>query len=154
MRLGDDKLGLLLLLEVLPAALFAGASGVAASAVTGQAVAISLPAVVGVGAFVLSWCALRRLGSTPPKYAMPPFDASEWTADPDAAIGVELPQPPEEELLLDEVLLRPNPESRVVQLFEPVAAIPEGRDGPPVSREPDASQLLHEALDALRRSLR
>ena len=52
-----------------------------------------------------------------------------------------------DELLLDDVLEQPAPDSRVVRLFERGAR-------PPATAAPDASETLRQALQDLRRSLR
>ena len=70
----------------------------------------------------------------------------------------------EEELVLDDILAKLDPESRVVRLFDPAATPTPGQlqsridrylsDGTQGSAGPDASQALYEALAELRRSLR
>jgi hypothetical protein len=67
---------------------------------------------------------------------------------------------PAEELVLDDVLQALGPESRVVRLFEPSDTAGELQER--IDRHlrsaprpvPDATQELHDALAALRRSLR
>ena len=76
-------------------------------------------------------------------------------------LGATPAKPSGEELVLDEVLAAIEPESRVVRLFEPndtagemQARIDRHLRSSPRQIPPDATQELHEALAALRRSLR
>ena len=62
----------------------------------------------------------------------------------DFALATFEPSPPE--LLLEDALVAPDGDSRVVRLFDPSAT----RQAAP----PDASQALYDALASLRRSLR
>lgn len=69
-----------------------------------------------------------------------------------------------DELVLDDILARLGPQSRVVRLFDPLAMPTPGQlnarieehlhGSKPKPAAPDASQALYEALNELRRSLR
>lgn len=72
--------------------------------------------------------------------------------------------PAQDELMLEDVLAEPPPDSRVVRLFDPAAMPTPGQlharidrhlaGSDPATPSPDASQALHQALADLRRSLR
>ena len=74
----------------------------------------------------------------------------------------ELPSLADDELLLEEELVAPQEDSRVIRLFDPAAEtagemqarIERHLDTTPRPQLSDATQELHEALSALRRSLR
>jgi hypothetical protein len=119
-----------------------------------------------VGSFVL----LRSVGPTSGRFRISDFAIADVPAPPEELLLTDADRVPEEaptrpdELLLDDVLARLGPDSRVVRLFDR-AAMPTpgelraridrhldgGRESAPA---PDASQALHEALAELRRSLR
>ena len=73
-------------------------------------------------------------------------------------------KPAPDELVLDDILARLGPQSRVVRLFDPLAMPTPGQlnacieqhlhASPPKLAAPDASEALYEALNELRRSLR
>jgi hypothetical protein len=129
-----------------------GASGFATAVV-----AASLdPSAVGVGVFVLLFAVLRAVPAASPRLTLARFDI--------APIGNHLFDAHDDDddvLLLEDSLPPPDPDSRVVQLFD-TARQSAGADGsvgglaqstrlePPV---PDASEALSEALRDLRRSL-
>lgn len=89
-------------------------------------------------------------------------------SDADRLIDVQPapPAPPDgsaDELLLDDILAKLGPDSRVVRLFDPAAMLTAGQLKANIDRSlqrrrqaaaPDASQALHEALAELRQSLR
>ncbi len=114
-----------------------GASAFAAfaalAALTEQPALGALAVAIGAAAYWLSWRVLRAIAP--------------------AAAGA---------LLLDDELPAPESDSTVVRLFDPAAmpashpfAAAPGRlvNDPPLAAPPDASQALHDALNALRRSL-
>jgi hypothetical protein len=159
---GIREFGLTLALEVAPALLFAASVGVAASTVTGQPLEIGVPAAACAAGFLVAWAALRRFGSAMPRYALPPFDSAAIPL-PDEAEPAEEPSS-DDELLLVDVLAEPPPDSRVIRLFDFAATLAAAEAQSPVDHHarlpagaapaPDATRELHEALDALRRSLR
>jgi hypothetical protein len=139
----------------------------------------------GAALFGLALLVLRRLGASSRRYALPEFQIAEFEPeegdniddlvlalsgppDPTGAEDDELlldevaPAATSEELVLDDVLKALDPESRVVQLFDPAKSPTAGelharierhlRSGPRVV--PDATHGLREALSALRQSLR
>jgi hypothetical protein len=73
-------------------------------------------------------------------------------------------KPAPDELVLDDILARLGPQSRVVRLFDPLAMPTPGQlntrieqhlhASAPKPASPDASEALYEALNELRRSLR
>jgi len=171
--------------EFAPAAIFGSAVAFAASR------ALALPpfgmeaVAVGAALFGLALLVLRRLGASSRRYALPEFEIAEF--EPEEADSVDelilaLSGPQDraaaeedellldevasastsEELVLDDVLKALDPESRVVQLFDPAKSPTAGelharierhlRSGPRVV--PDATHELREALSALRQSLR
>lgn len=164
----------------------------AASAVFAGAVAFSLsmllPGVlfqryvlagsVGIAAFLLSFRLLRHRASRAPDFEVRTFELRDFSFEepPELLLTdqVELlltdadrlrPQRSvEEELVLNDILEKLGPQSRVVRLFDP-AAMPTPaqlndrierhlRAGPRPAAPADASEALYQALDELRRSLR
>ena len=131
----------------------------------------------GIAAFALSFRRLRRVGAKDPDFDVRPFHLPELRFEQWEELlltdQVELqltdadrlrPQrSAEEELVLNDILTKLGPQSRVVRLFDP-AAMPTpaelnerieqhlraGRQAPPA----DASEALYQALNELRRSLR
>ncbi len=102
---------------------------------------------VALFAFALVFAALRRVPAAERSLPLASFAAA-----PFEALGA---WPGDDELLLDDVLVQPEPDSRVVQLFDPM---PTARDlHTRIDRHPrsgpDASQALSDALRELRRSL-
>ena len=92
-------------------------------------------------------------------FVVAPLETSELLLDTPLAEPLLLDTPyekPGDVLLLEDALPRPDPASRVVQLFASLsidghpAAAPER----PATALPDASNALYAALDQLRRSLR
>ena len=150
-----------------------------------------VPAAAGGAlAFVAAFAGLRSVRPHDPGYALTEFGLIPLEAEqPDELILTEvdrlLPElvlteadripdeliltdadrlPTEDELLLEDVLAGPEPDSRVVRLFDPAEMLTPGQlhdridrhlsgSGPPAA-SPDASQALHQALADLRRSLR
>lgn len=168
---GLREIGLAAALEVVPASLFAASVGLAAWVAAGQPPAVAAPA--GAAAFLLAWIGLRRVGADQPPIELPPFELADFEpSEMPAGEADELllediytgPAGDDDELLLEDIVSGPAAESRVIRLFE-AQAIPtagelrakidqhlECRERPVAP--PDATRELHEALDALRRSLR
>lgn len=130
------------------------------------------------GMFVAAFAVMRAVPAEPRKLALPEFDPLAGLDD-----VLLLDEPLEQldellldrplmeaeveavaELLLEDALLAPEPDSRVVQLFAPGRMPTAGQlrdridrhlaDGDSGSRISDASDALSEALAELRRSLR
>lgn len=116
-------------------------------------------------AFLGAYLALRAIRPCEPVFAIAGFSAEPVPVRDLEELLLELSdrfQKPAsaDELVLDDVLANPQPDSRVVRLFDP-AAMP--ADSPAFDRHggasavpapPDASQALHDALSKLRHSLR
>jgi hypothetical protein len=164
--------------EVAPAAIFGGAGSFA------TATALSLPRFdlvpffTGVGAFAVAWLLLRRLGRGAGSLPLANFEqsdlereltnlAEEMQRGEDRSELEELILEEEaildsEELVLDDPLPAVERDSRVIRLFDPSSETAgemqaridrhlQATPRPPLS---DATQELHEALSALRQSLR
>ena len=121
----------------------------------------------GAGAVgcVASWAALRRVGRVTKPFAVRVFDLRDIDIVVDELVLTEadrIDAGDPQELMLDDELLPPGPEARVVRLFD-VSAMPTPGElkaridqhlAGPQSAPPDASQALFEALADLRSSLR
>jgi hypothetical protein len=172
-----QSIGLSLAFEFTPAVIFGAA--VAISTATWLAVRPSdiTPLASGAGAFGGIWLALNKFGSAKRGFPLSQFEQAELPMalspvsellEEATVVGIveQLGSQavaeggPAEELVLDDVLEALGPESRVVRLFEPTDTAGEMREridrhlrsGP--RAVPDATQELHDALAALRRSLR
>jgi|KBSMisStaDraftv2_1062788.scaffolds.fasta_scaffold952756_2 hypothetical protein len=182
MRGSGESIIWTLAFELVPAAIFgsaaACASAIALALPRFDAASIS----AGAGAFALSFLALHRLGSGSKELPLAQFDQSELErelaiiaeeiqqaellmereGEEELILDSELHSPFEEELLLEDQLSPARADSRVVRLFDPRSVTAgemheriqrhlENGQRPPLS---DATQELHEALSALRQSLR
>ena len=171
-----------LALELAPAALFNFAVAFAVATIFRQNGLADLAAAAsvasGIAAFLAAWYLLRRTGRAAARFPLPRFEGcgiiaepvSSIAPEPDVALtqGVEADhagqQPAAGELLLDDVIERIGPESRVIRLFDPQRMPTAGElreridrhllAGSVRSSPPDATQALHEAIEELRRSLR
>lgn len=173
----SDHFGATLALELAPAALFNFAVAFAVASALDRAGlgAISAGAAVaaGLAAFLLAWNCLRRFGRAARGFAIAEFKAPPVESDScdgellltDAVAPAPVRQQPSEgELLLDDILESIGPDSRVVRLFQPRGSPTAGelqtrierhlRCGQASDLPPDATEALHEALAALRQSLR
>lgn len=137
-------------------------------------------AAIALLAYTLSTRALIAVQPKPRRLPVPVFDVRDIGAiEPPELLLTERIEPEllltdrfeppavavaEEILVLDDILAELEPNSRVVRMFDPIAMPTPGQlnarierhlvgDAPPVAPQ-DASQALHEALAALRRSLR
>ena len=164
-------------LEVLPAALFGAAAGFCASKLTGTA-PLSVTALgAGAAAFGMAWLVLRLFRGNQSQFRIPVFDPADY--EPEVA-GTQLllaapvlededellldePVEEEEDELLLEVRAWPEPDdSRVIRLFDPARMPTAGELQQRIDRHlqspnrviPDAAQELHDAIAALRQSLR
>ena len=117
------------------------AAAILAAAIAFAALKLGLaPALpVALIAFALVFAGLRRVPAAERSLPLASFAAA-----PFEALGA---WPGDDELLLDDVLVQPEPDSRVVQLFDPMPRPTAG------AALPDASQALSDALRELRRSL-
>lgn len=128
-----------------------------------------LPA--GVGAFAVAFLVVRAVPAEPRRYSLPEFaieaiEPIEAAERLDELLLDELYVEQADELLLEDRLVVPDPDSRVVRLFSAEAMPTAGQlkeridlhlavSPRPVSQPvPDASQALFAALADLRRSLR
>jgi len=157
-------------LEGLPAVLFGTAAGFCASKLAGFAPLSAVPMGIGAAAAAVAWLPLRLFRGNQPQFPIPRFDPADY--EPEAVEAME----PKEELLLDEpvaaeeddeLLLEvrawPSAEdSRVIRLFDPARMPTAGELQQRIDRHlqspnrviPDAAQELHDAIAALRQSLR
>jgi hypothetical protein len=115
---------------------------------------------IAVGMAVAFAGCLYGLRSIEPEFVacpLPGFDARPFEAvDLDELLLTDFVRPAqasEDALVLDDMLAKPGPDSRVVRLFDP-AAMPTSEQDAEKSAPADASQALHDALAELRRSLR
>lgn len=176
MQCEGESIGWSLTFEVVPAAIFGSAVAFATSTIFGDPAFSMTPAAAGAAAFGCIWLALGKIGSQPKAYPIAAFErpplecelsaVSELLEQADVVgiveqLGASGEDQPAEELLLDHALVEPEPDSRVVRLFDPnetagemQARIEDHLRSAPRQDPPDATQELHDALAALRRSLR
>lgn len=161
-----ENLGFTLAFELAPAAIFGGAAAFAASKGLVLPQADPAPLGVGFGSFCAAWLFLRLFRGKADGYAMPMFDLGafdrELAAAAEAAEQEPQPDRADDELVLEDVLAAIDPAARVVRLFQANDTAGELherierhlRAAPRAAAAPDATQELHEAIAALRRSLR
>jgi hypothetical protein len=159
------------------AALFAVAAGLAVLRFATLTGLPPVPAGLAAGAlgYVLCNRLLRAVGGGPQRFALPEFELADIApTEPDELLLTEqaelvlteadrLPDAVSAELVLNDILARMTPDSRVVRLFDPAAMPTPGQLNARIERhlssapaEPptDDSQALYDALTQLRRSLR
>lgn len=177
MKNGGESIIWALAFEFAPAAVFGTAVGFATSIWTGLPSFDVTPVASGGAAFGAVWLALHKFASHGRVFALTQFEEPEVEFEL-SPVGELLEQadvvgiverlraapaqepPKAEELELDDVLAAIEPDSRVVQLFEPNGTAGEMQAridrhlNSPRQAPPDATQELHDALAALRRSLR
>ena len=132
----------------------------------------------GIAAFVMSVRLLRNIGARSPDFVVRTFQLPDFgfgemdelllTEQVELLLGeadrLRPPRSTEEELVLNDIVAKLGPQSRVVRLFDP-AAMPTPaqlndrierhlRASAPQAGPHDASEALYQALDELRRSLR
>ena len=172
-----QSIGLALAFEFTPAVIFGTAVAISAATWLALPPLDMTPAASGAAAFGGIWLALNKFGSPKKGFPLAQFEQPQLEIELSAVgelleeatvvgiveqLGAQLATEtePAEELVLDDVLEAIGPEDRVVRLFEPNDTAGDMqeridrhlRSGPrPV---PDATQELHDALAALRRSLR
>ena len=166
--------------EVAPAAIFGSAAIFASATALSLPRFDVIPLFTGVGAFAVAWLLLRRLGRGAGSLPLANFEQSDLERElanlaEEMQCGEDRPELEEliledevaadaddDELVLDDPLPDVEGDSRVIRLFDPAretAGEMQARidrhlrstDRPPLS---DATQELHEALSALRQSLR
>ncbi len=155
-------------LEAVPSALFGTSAGFCTGKVMRLAPLSFLPLAVGAAAFAVAWLVLRLFRGNQPQFPMPVFDPADYEPEIAEAVADELlleerVEPEEEEELLLEVRAWPTAEdSRVIRLFDPARMPTAGELQQRIDRHlqspnrviPDAAQELHDAIAALRQSLR
>ncbi len=181
MRGSGDGIIWTLAFELMPAVIFGSAAAFASAIALAEPHFALVPASVGAGAFALSFLALRRFGSGAKQLPLADFDQSELEREltrlaeeiqqagldgvqkgEELVLEDEVHPPFEDELILEDRIADASQDSRVVRLFDPRSVTAgemheriqrhlENGQRPPLS---DATQELHEALSALRRSLR
>jgi hypothetical protein len=162
-------------LEGVPAVLFGAAAAFCVGKLTGVAALGLMPVGVGAAAAGAAWIPLRLFRGNEPQFPMPRFDPADY--EPEVVEAEEPPLllelPVEDELLLnepvaeeEELLLEvrawPESDSRVIRLFDPARMPTAGELQERIDRHlqspnrviPDAAQELHDAIAALRQSLR
>lgn len=176
MQVESEGIGWSLAFEFAPAAIFGSAVGFAVAAFLARPLFDPTPMAAGAAAFGGVWLALAKFASPKPQFAIPDFERTEPGYEPSAlqelleqadVVGIveQLGAPsqgvPAEELILEDVLSSVESDSRVVRLFEPAdtagemhARIEDHLRSSSRQSPPDATQELHDALAALRRSLR
>lgn len=165
--------------EVGPAAIFGSAAAFASSTALSLARFDVIPLCTGFGAFAVAWLLLGRLGRGSRPLPLASFNqsdlerelailAEEMQRGDDQAefeeliLEDEVPADLDCELVLDDPLAAVDEDSRVVRLFDPASETAGQMQAridrhlrstarPPLS---DATQELHDALSALRQSLR
>ena len=171
-----QSIGAALAFELAPALIFGSAVAISTATWLVLAPLDMTPVASGAAAFGGIWLALNRFGA-PRGFPIPQFERPEIEVGL-SSVGELLKEAtvvgiveqlgaqqvgesePAEELVLDDVLEAIGPNDRVVRLFEPndtAGKMQERidrhlRSGP--RQVPDATQELHDALAALRRSLR
>jgi hypothetical protein len=135
-----------------------------------------LVASSGLAAFLLSFRLLRRLGTRMPDFEVRTFQLRPLSFEqPEELLLTEQVElvltdadrvrpirSSEEELVLNDILAKLGPQSRVVRLFDPAAMPTPAQLNDRIERHlrastpapADASEALYEALNELRRSLR
>jgi hypothetical protein len=172
---GGESIGWALAFEFAPAAIFGSATAFSAAIFLGVPQFEMTPIAAGAAAFGGVWLGLNKFGSRGRVLPLPEFEqprlelspVSELLEQADVvAIVEQLGAPPaerefEEELVLEDVLEAMESDSRVVRLFEPndtagemQARIERHLHAARHQAQANAAQELHEALAALRRSLR
>ena len=170
------------LFEAFPAAIFGGASGFCTAVFLALPPLSTTPVAAGAAALGCSWLMLRRLGAPRrlylPQFAIEEFEpqAADFADEPEELLLEDRldedelvlenefhPAAADEELVLENPLPLVEEDSRVIRLFDPAKMQTAGemqarieqhlRDAPRPGM-PDATQELHEALAALRQSLR
>lgn len=175
---GGESIGWSLAFEFTPAVIFGSAVGFATATWMALSPLTMTPVAAGAAAFGGIWLGLSKFGAQEKAFPLPDFEqppletqlsaVAELLEEADVVGIVEqlgaLPAEKREldhELVLDDVLDAIEPESRVVRLFEPNDTAGEMQEriehhlrSTPRQMPPDAAQELHDALAALRRSLR
>jgi hypothetical protein len=172
----NESIGWALAFEFVPAAIFGSAVAFASATYLAQPPVSVAPIAAGAAALGGVWLALSRFALPRRQFALTDFEQTpveyersslgELLEQADVAgiveqLGASAERTATEELVLDDVLAAVEEDSRVVRLFEPNdtagemhARIEDHLRSAPRQTPPDATQELHDALAALRRSLR
>jgi len=172
----NESIGWALAFEFVPGAIFGSAVAFASATYLAQPPVSVTPIAAGAAALGGVWLALSKFGSPRRQFALTDFEQApveyelsslgELLEQADVAgiveqLGAFADRTATEELVLDDVLAAVEEDSRVVRLFEPNdtagemhARIEDHLRSAPRQTPPDATQELHDALAALRRSLR
>ena len=161
----DSKLGRLA--DGAAAAVLAAALGLAAAVILegfDSVVRIAIACAVAAIALAGASATLRRLAGEPefmlPEFDPAPIELVEAEAHVEELAGTSADG---DELILDDVLGAITPDARVISLFDPERMPTAGELqsrierhllGPDIPPPPDATEDLHDALRALRQSLR
>ena len=147
----------------------AGLLGLAvASAIVILGWPVAAAACGGGAALLVAGVALRAVRPDAQDFRLAQFEVSEIETVDELVLTDADRLPPDvpdpDELVLDDILVELEPDSRVVRLFDAAAMPTPGQlkaridrhlgDGATTAGLADASEALHEALDELRRSLR
>jgi len=175
MKNGSESIGWALAFEFAPAAIFGVAVGFATATWLALPPFETTPAAAGGAAFGAVWLALHAFGSRGRSFQLSKFEEPKMEIELSAVgelleeadvvaiveqLGGASLKPTGEELVLDDILSAIEPDSRVVRLFQPndtageMQARIDRHLGSSRQAPPDATQELHDALAALRRSLR
>lgn len=160
-------------LEVVPAVLFGASAGFCTSKLMGLAPSSVTPVGAGVTAFALAWFVLRLFRGNKPQFPMPRFDPADYepeigqaavlaAAEDELLLDEPVAAEEEEELLLEVRAWPTEDNGRVIRLFDPARMPTAGELQERIDRHlqspnrviPDAAQELHDAIAALRQSLR
>jgi len=173
----SGSIGWALAFDVTPAAIFGGSVGFAVATYLGQPLLGLTPGATAAAAFGVAWLGLSKFASPSKQFPFADFEQAEIEYEQPSALselleqadvagiveqlGTSFEKSPPEELILDDVLAALESDSRVVRLFEPNDTAGEMRSrieghlrSSSQQTPPDATQELHDALAALRRSLR
>jgi hypothetical protein len=166
------------IVDRIAAGVLAAAAGVSLFALFGTiapGVRLALAAASALASYGLAVTLLGRVKPGSPKLPLRTFSPAELLVEEMDELlltdQVELLltdadrfKPARDELVLDDILARLGPQSRVVRLFDPLAMPTPGQlnarieqhlhASPPKPAAADASEALYEALNELRRSLR
>lgn len=171
-----ESIGWSLAFEFVPAMILGSAVAYAAATFSAQPLVGLVPGSAGAGVFGATWLLLKKFAGRPSGFPVSSFEQApaefeqsslaDLLEEADVVgiverLGATEEQPAADELVLEEIAEAEVSDSRVVQLFQPSETAGEmqaridthlrsnSRQAPP-----DATQELHDALAALRRSLR
>ena len=155
-------------LDVVPAVLFGTAAGFSAGKVVRVPPLGFVALGVGTAAFAMAWLVLRLFRGNQPQFPIPVFDPANYepemieTVEDELLLDEPVEREEEDELLLEVRAWPTADDSRVIRLFDPARMPTAGELQQRIDRHlqspdrviPDAAQELHDAIAALRQSLR